>query len=625
MTAEIEQRIDRYEILEEIGRGGMAVVYRGRDTTLDREVAVKVLHPHLADRPDSRRRFAREAKAVAKLNHHNILEIYDYSGLDSPKSYIVTEFIHGTTLKEFVETHPLRHPEIAEMIALDVSHALAHAHSTGIIHRDIKPENIMIRSDGVLKLMDFGIAQMLDVAQLTVTGALIGSPAHMSPEAIEGKPQDVRSDVFSLGTLLYFLATARLPFNASNAHAMFKKIVDANYDDPQKVQPLVGMELRKIIGRALHKEPERRQQSVSELVTELENDLWSAGLVDPQKELQQFFVDPERYQRSLHQRLCVTLFQKGQAAAKSRKIAVALDYFNRLLTLDEHHQGARGALEGLTQERRVWSRLLVGLLALGAVAFGVYWFGFSGPESPFQPPPEVKEQPRPIRPAPAPLSRTIDGTMRAAERHWSRARDAMTTRELAAEAPRSGRYLRQPNVRLRKRDLPGNGQRKPPIPTPPVPNPLATPILVTIKALPISATIEVDRRQRGDGILRGLKLKPGVHVISLSVPRIPWLQRTTYRLTVAASDKSRTVIYSVNCRPGRIVLVGAVESALATWDGGRGRGRPGKPIVVPMGRYRPGQLNAPSRQITLTVTLRSGQTSSTRFGLAAGQTFRRTF
>src|SRR5258706_9800231 len=170
----IERTLQRYRLLEEVGQGGMAVVYKGFDTTLNREVAVKVLHPHLAGHEESRARLQREAHAVAKLRHENILEIFDYSGPDSPESYIVTEFIHGKTLKNFLVEHPLELPEIAQMIASEVARALEHAHSLGVIHRDVKPENVMIRDDGILKLMDFGIAQIVDKERMTVTGQLLG-------------------------------------------------------------------------------------------------------------------------------------------------------------------------------------------------------------------------------------------------------------------------------------------------------------------------------------------------------------------------------------------------------------------------------------------------------------------
>src|SRR5262245_21097412 len=178
---QVGQVLDKYELLERVGQGGMAVVYRGLDRSLKRVVAVKVLHKHLSDYQEARDRFEREAQAVAKLRHENILEIFDYSGAQAAEtfgsSYIVTEFIDGQTLKQVITDRPVTFPEIGAMLNLQVCRALAHAHSVGILHRDVKPENVMIRSDGVVKLMDFGISHMVDLEPLTVTGQLRGQPA----------------------------------------------------------------------------------------------------------------------------------------------------------------------------------------------------------------------------------------------------------------------------------------------------------------------------------------------------------------------------------------------------------------------------------------------------------------
>src|SRR5687767_15486914 len=241
----------------------MSVVYKGRDTSLKREVAVKVLHPHLASHEEARRRFEREAQAVAKLRHENILEIFDYSGKGSSDSYIVTEFIRGRTLRTFIAAHHIGFPEIAAMIVIEVCRALQHAHSLGVLHRDVKPENIMIRDDGIVKLMDFGIAQIVDAQRMTVTGQLLGSPAYMSPEHVEGKPLDFRTDVFSVGILLYQLATGELPFKGRNPHEILKRIADCKFLDARVVNPLVADRLNKIIGKALARLPEDRYADVS--------------------------------------------------------------------------------------------------------------------------------------------------------------------------------------------------------------------------------------------------------------------------------------------------------------------------------------------------------------------------
>jgi serine/threonine-protein kinase len=218
----------------------MAVVYRGLDRSLKRHVAVKVLHRHLADHDEARDRFEREAHAVAKLRHENILEIFDYSGKAGGESYIVTEFIDGKTLKQSVTDHPPKFAEIGAMIVVQICRALVHAHGQGVLHRDVKPENVMIRSDGVVKLTDFGISQMVDAQRMTVTGQLLGSPAYMSPEHVEGRPLDFRTDVFAAGIVLYQLTVGKLPFEGKNPHEILKRIAECRFGDPRQLNPRVG-------------------------------------------------------------------------------------------------------------------------------------------------------------------------------------------------------------------------------------------------------------------------------------------------------------------------------------------------------------------------------------------------
>ena len=277
------------------------------DETLKREVAIKVLHQHLAAEPESKARLEREAQAVAKLRHENILEIFDYSGLDSQSSYIVTEFIDGQTLKQFLTGRTLRHPEVAALVALEVCGALAHAHSVGVLHRDVKPENVMVRKDGLLKLMDFGIAQVLDLQRMTVTGQLLGSPAYMAPEIVEGKQLDFRTDVFSVGIMLYLLATGSLPFTGKNPHEVLRRITEGKFTDPRTVGRGVDQALSRIITQALARRPEDRYSDVGLLADELRAYLNDAGLGDMRAELRAFFADPDAYEAALPKRLAAAL------------------------------------------------------------------------------------------------------------------------------------------------------------------------------------------------------------------------------------------------------------------------------------------------------------------------------
>ncbi|HXU72135.1 MAG TPA: serine/threonine-protein kinase [Polyangia bacterium] len=366
----IGRQLSRYRLLQEVGQGGMAVVYKATDTTLNREVAVKVLHPHLAGQQESRARLQREAHAVAKLRHENILEIFDYSGPDSAESYIVTEFIHGRTLKNFLVDSPLPCPEVAEMIASEVARALEHAHQFGVIHRDVKPENVMIRDDGLIKLTDFGIAQIVDKERMTVTGQLLGSPAYMAPEHVEGRPLDFRTDVFAVGILTYQLATGQLPFRGKNPHEVLKRIAECRFQPADAVNPLVGKRLNRVIDKALQREPDARYSDVGELRRELMEDLADAGVEDARAELGRFFKDPKGWARAFEPRLVAALTASGKTRAAAGRTAAALELWGRALSHQPHGEAAgelRGLVDGVSAHERRARTIKRGLAVAGAL------------------------------------------------------------------------------------------------------------------------------------------------------------------------------------------------------------------------------------------------------------------
>jgi serine/threonine-protein kinase len=368
----VGHHIGRYRILEELGSGGMSVVYKGLDTALDREVAIKVLHPHLASQQDSRRRLALEAKAVAKLHHPNILEVFDFAGVDSENAYIVTEYIRGQTLKHFVEERAFHPPEIAAMVIHEVATALACAHEAGIIHRDLKPENVMIREDGVIKLMDFGIAKVLDREdKMTTTGALVGSPAHMAPEIIEGHEAGPEADVFSLGTMLYYFATARLPFSGPNASATLKKILDGRYDDPRSLQPAISDELATVIGTCLARQASSRYPGARSLAEALGELLAHDGFSRPSEELGWFFLDPNDYSSKAALRLTEQGLARARQLVSERRPAKALACLNQVLALDPTNSQARQLLSNLSRAQRRRKLLRRGLMALTSVSGAV--------------------------------------------------------------------------------------------------------------------------------------------------------------------------------------------------------------------------------------------------------------
>jgi eukaryotic-like serine/threonine-protein kinase len=361
----------RYRVIEEVGQGGMAVVYKAHDETLKREVAVKVLHAHLLSETESKTRLEREAQAVAKLHHDNIVQIFDYSGDNAGASYIVTEFIEGQTLKQFIANRKPPPPEVAALIAIEVGGALMHAHSLGIIHRDVKPENVMVRKDGLLKLMDFGVAQIMDLERMTVTGQLLGSPAYMAPETLEGKQLDVRTDVFSVGIMLYQLSTGALPFSGRNPHEVLKRIAEGKFADPRTVNRQVADRLAKIIARALARRPEDRYPCIGDLLTDLGGFVADAGLTSARDELQSFFREPDRYESTIGPRMLSALVVAGKQERAARRTARALELWNRALSMDPSNREVLIELKRLENRQHLKRGSLVAasVAALAAGAF----------------------------------------------------------------------------------------------------------------------------------------------------------------------------------------------------------------------------------------------------------------
>jgi eukaryotic-like serine/threonine-protein kinase len=393
---QVGQVLDKYELLERVGQGGMAIVYRGIDRQLKRVVAIKVLHKHLADYQEARDRFEREAQAVAKLRHENILEIFDYSGADDAEaagsSYIVTEFIDGQTLKQRITERPISYPEIGAMIVLQVCRALAHAHAAGILHRDVKPENIMIRTDGVVKLMDFGISHMVDLERLTVTGQLLGSPAYMAPEHVEGRPLDFRTDVFAIGIVLYQLTVGKLPFEGKNPHEVLKRIAECRFLDPRQANPRIGNRLGRIILRAMAAQPGDRFPAIGEMVIALEGYLDESGIAHDKVagELGRYFETPAAYEQALKDRMIDHLTRRGQRQLEDDDRAAALDVFDRILTIDPQNAKVLELLDGINRrKRRRTHASAAGFVAV--LGFCAWMIHRNAQPPPAQPPPVVAE------------------------------------------------------------------------------------------------------------------------------------------------------------------------------------------------------------------------------------------
>ena len=373
--------LTKYEVLEELGHGGMATVYRAHDKRLGRDVAIKVLHPHLRESREIAHRFEAEAKAVAKLRHRNIVEVFDVSSIDEDEQYLVVELIRGQTLRKLVQKAGALPPEVAAALALELLGALAHAHGAGVVHRDVKPENVLLEHrsmdaarDGsgttssptptplpttpgsppsgntaaaaasrrtpvdsnrgeriAVKLTDFGIAKLLDAQGVTSTGQVLGSPAHMAPEQIEGGDVDGRADVFGLGVLLYECVVGHLPFEGNNPAQVLRRVLDGIYPSAEREKPIVGKVWSQILDRALARKAEERYPEANAMREAIAAELERLGITSPRTELERWFDDPDAWAEEHEKRLIAKLCDLGGAARKEgNAVAAAADY-NRAL------------------------------------------------------------------------------------------------------------------------------------------------------------------------------------------------------------------------------------------------------------------------------------------------------
>ena len=276
----MNRRLLHYEILAEIGRGGMGVVYQARDTRLDRMVAVKLLPADKVADPERKQRFIQEAKAASALNHPSIVTIHEINA-DDGVDFIVMEYIEGKTLDALIPSKGMRAAQ-ALKIAVQIADALAKAHGAGIVHRDLKPSNVMVSEEGRVKILDFGLAKLAEAESspegVTVTeqpiteeGTVLGTVAYMSPEQAEGRKLDARSDIFSFGSVLYEMVTGRKPFSGDSRLALLTKILNEDPRPPSQLAASIPTDLEKIILHCLRKDPARRFQHMADLKVALED------------------------------------------------------------------------------------------------------------------------------------------------------------------------------------------------------------------------------------------------------------------------------------------------------------------------------------------------------------------
>ena len=259
---------DRYEILEVIGTGGMAIVYKALDHRLNRQVAIKILKDEFSGDDEFRRRFRAEGEAVAMLSHPNIVQVYDVSSSDDA-NYLVMELIDGISLKQYMEVKGVLNWKETLHFAMQIAKGLEHAHSRGIVHRDIKPHNIMVLKDGSVKVMDFGIARVMSKSN-TLTKEALGSVHYISPEQAKGGYTDSRSDIYSLSVVMYEMMTGRPPFDGESPVAVAIQHINGGAPKPSSLNPNIPVGLEQIILKGMALEPKDRYSSATEMLQDME-------------------------------------------------------------------------------------------------------------------------------------------------------------------------------------------------------------------------------------------------------------------------------------------------------------------------------------------------------------------
>ncbi len=601
-------RLGRYDLREEIGRGGMATVYRGYDSILKRDVAVKVLHPHLVSHEEARARFEREARSVARLHHNSIVEIYDYAEAESGEVYIVMELVDGYTLREFLLEHT-GHPLMAEgaaLIARQIFVALKAAHAKGIVHRDVKPENILISKNGQIQLSDFGIAFLAGIGQMTATGQILGSPTYMSPEHIESPAVDARADIFSLGTILYEMTVGLTPFMGNNPHQIIKRVVEGYYDHPLSVNPSVGHPLASIIVKCLQQQPERRYQTADEAIEDLDFALTQMGLTDFEKEQMAYIANPNGWEQDHIDHIVARTLQMGKDAQKHKHLPEAMNHLNRVLAIEPDNEAALGIVNVLSRRRQFRRNMerIGSLVAVAAVVIivlaGIVLYRWDQPS-----PPGATNDTESSPDIPG-----LPDTTSIAESDTDSITDSAGTR-LFENRP-SG------IIPIGDSETDTSSEVTPDSDSEPLRRMRSHPVEVPRKRtvifnpIPMSVDILIDNSERFTfkATDRARDLDPGNHNVKF-IPVDDRLETLTETITVESDDAPLTVPARLRWKPGKLLVKSNVETDVAV--NGRALGRTNSVMELDI-------KNGPTTQFRILLSARGYHPTEKLVSVSAGKT-----
>jgi serine/threonine-protein kinase len=401
--------LGRYLLTDVLGHGAMASVFRARDGQLGRDVALKVMGMTVASRGEGAERFRREAHAVAALKHPGIVEIYDFVEATAEEpSYIVAELIEGVTLRQLLDLRKERLlPEVAALVGLPLAEALATAHARGIVHRDVKPDNVMIEHSADrsrVVITDFGVAHITGMETMTVTGALVGSPAYMSPEQARGHEVGPGADIWAIGVLLYEMATGCLPFPGKDPFLVIAAIAAGRFRRPSQIAATVSADFERIVLRCLKPSPADRYPDAHQLAVDLRTLIQQAGLQPEQEHLHRFLEQQDKFDAELRPKIADAAVAEARRRARRGELARALAELGRATAYVPNHAGADAMVKKLSAGRNLL-RLACLAFMLAVVTSGwLLWKRVQTRPTPEVPVPLITQPSQPQPPPPAPVA-----------------------------------------------------------------------------------------------------------------------------------------------------------------------------------------------------------------------------